>query len=133
MLPESKAKIKVLHVDDEPDIRDVTQLSLELDGGLEVMSAPSAAAAIKMIGAFRPWVILLDVMMPEMDGPAFFRVLRDSPETAEIPVVFITAAAHPGRIAELMTLGAAGVIGKPFEPLSLAAELRAILREAAVT
>ncbi len=119
--------MKVLHVDDDADIREIAELSLQMDPDLEVASAESAAAALDRIEAARPDVILLDVMMPDMDGPGLLGVLRDRPETADIPVVFMTAAAQRHMIDDLVSLGAAGVISKPFDPMSLAGELRALV------
>lgn len=119
--------MKVLHVDDEPDIREVARLALELDPEFDVTTAESAAAALETIDDARPEVVLLDVMMPEMDGPGLFKVLRERTDTAHVPVVFMTAAAQNHTIDDLMSLGAIGVISKPFDPMSLAEELRHII------
>ncbi len=119
--------MKVLHVDDEPDIREIAQMALELDPAFEVESAESAAVALEKIERMHPSVILLDVMMPGMDGPEMFRILRARPETAGIPVVFMTAAAQKHMIEDLRSLGAAGVISKPFDPMSLADDLKEVM------
>ena len=118
--------MKILHVDDEADIRDITQLSLELDPGFDVASVASAAAALDRIPDFAPDIILLDVMMPEMDGPVFLNVLRSRSDTAGIPVIFMTASAQLHMVDELRSMGAAGVITKPFDPMVLAKDVKKI-------
>ncbi len=125
--------MKVLHVDDEPDIRDIAQLSLELDPQFEVDTAGSAAAALNRIEATKPDIILLDVMMPDMDGPSLFRVLRERGDTSDIPVIFMTAAAQRALVDHLMGMGAIGIISKPFDPVTLATELRNLLTDAGLT
>jgi CheY-like chemotaxis protein len=123
--------LKVLYVDDEPDIREVAAMALELDGGMEVKTASSGPQALGFIdGGFRPDVILLDVMMPDMDGPAVLAELRNRPEHAKTPVVFITARAQAHELARFVSLGAIGVITKPFDPMTLSIELRAVLARA---
>lgn len=117
----------VLHVDDDCDIREITRLSLEMDSGFGIRSAPSAEAALAMIADARPEVILLDVMMPDVDGPAMFRSLQARPKWADIPVIFMTAAAQKHMTEDLMEMGAIGVIGKPFDPMALADELRSLI------
>ena len=119
--------MNILHVDDDPDIRDVAQLSLQLDPTFVVRSADSAAQALEMIAISAPDVILLDVMMPGMDGPDMFERLQSCPETAVIPVIFMTAAAQEQTAQDLIGLGAAGVISKPFDPLSLCGDVRNLL------
>ena len=123
--------LKVLYVDDEPDIREVGSMALELDGSMEVSSAASGPEALSMLeGGLRPDVILLDVMMPGMDGPAVLAELKKRPELAQIPVIFITARAQAHELARFETLGAIGVITKPFDPMTLSIELRAVLARA---
>lgn len=119
--------MKILHVDDEPDIREIAQLSLEIDPENDVISASSGAEALKILEDFTPDVILLDVMMPEMDGPDLFTKLQEQHHCASIPVVFMTAAAQRQTIDDLMALGAGGVISKPFDPMELASELRNVI------
>lgn len=122
--------LKVLYVDDEPDIREVALMALALDPGLETESCEGGREALAKAAAWRPDIILLDVMMPELDGPATLAALRVDPATAAIPVAFITARAQAREIDGFLALGAAGVIAKPFDPLTLAAEVRAILARA---
>jgi CheY-like chemotaxis protein len=116
---------KVLLVDDEPDIRTIVELTLGVEGW-DVCAARSGAEAIKLAESERPDVILLDVMMPGMDGVATFAELRESPQTRTIPVVFLTARAQTHEVGRYLNLGAAGVIIKPFDPMTLVQELRRI-------
>ena len=123
--------LKVLYVDDEPDIREVGAMALELDGSMEVTTASSGPEALALLeGGLRPDVILLDVMMPGMDGPAALNELKKRPELAQIPVIFITARAQAHELARFVSLGAIGVITKPFDPMTLSIELRAVLARA---
>lgn len=115
---------RVLHVDDEPDIREVVELSLGLDPDLTVRSCSSGGDALEAAAAWAPDLILLDVMMPAMDGPTTLSRLRQSPQTAKIPVVFMTARAQPRELEHFVSLGAEGVIAKPFDPMTLAAAVR---------
>jgi CheY-like chemotaxis protein len=116
--------VRVLHVDDEPDIREVVQLSLSLDPDLNVRSCSSGGDALAEAADWSPDLILLDVMMPNMDGPTTLGRLRDSPRTSAIPVVFMTARAQPRELEHFVSLGAEGVIAKPFDPMTLAASVR---------
>lgn len=118
---------RILYVDDEDDIREVAVMSLELDPDFEVRSCASGADMLAITPEWIPDLILLDVMMPAMDGPTAFGRLREQPGGAAIPVVFITARTQPQEVAELKTLGAAGVIAKPFDPMTLAATAREYL------
>jgi CheY-like chemotaxis protein len=117
----------VLLVEDDEDIRTVGELALGRVGGLEVRTAASGQEALDIACAEPPDVILLDVMMPGMDGPEVLQRLRENPGTREVPVVFLTAKAHRDEIARLRALGVAGVLTKPFDPMALATELLAIL------
>jgi CheY-like chemotaxis protein len=122
--------IRVLHVEDEPDIREIVQLSLGLDQALSVRSCASGTEALAMAADWSPDMILCDVMMPVMDGPATLARLRECPQTVDIPVVFMTARAQARELEHLKSLGAAGVIGKPFDPMTLAKSVRCQLRSA---
>lgn len=117
---------KILHVEDEPDIRDITRLSLERVGGYTLESCASGEEALEKAAGFAPDLILIDVMMPGMDGPSTLAALRDLPGLAETPVVFMTAKARPDEVEEFTEMGAIGVITKPFEPMQLAAQLKQI-------
>ncbi len=114
---------RILVVDDEDDIREVAALSLEMGADYEVLSASSGAAALAIAASEQPDAIVLDVMMPEMDGPTTFQKLLAQPSTAHIPVVFLTAKVQSSERARFASLGAAAVLSKPFDPLTLPAEL----------
>jgi CheY-like chemotaxis protein len=118
------ASIRVLHVDDEPDVREVVEISLGLDPVLSVRSCASGGDALAATADWSPDLIMLDVMMPDMDGPMTLARLREQPQTADVPVVFITACAQASEIERFLSLGAAAVIAKPFDPMTLAALVR---------
>lgn len=118
---------RVLLVDDEDDIREVAQLSLEMVAGWEVLTASSGAEALSRAAAEQPDAILLDVMMPAMDGPSTFRALQAHPETRSIPVVLLTAKVQLSDRKRFDDLGVAGVLSKPFDPMTLAGEVAALL------
>lgn len=116
----------VLLVDDEPDIRLIGQLSLSRVGGFEVRVAASGEEGLRLAREQAPDVLLLDVMMPGMTGPMVLRELRADPSTRDIPVVFVTAKVQRHEIREYMEFGAAGVVGKPFDPMTFPDEVRRI-------
>ena len=120
--------IQILYVDDEPDLREVACMALELDGDLEVRDCGSGAEALAMLETWTPDLVLLDVMMPEMDGPATFEAIRA--RQSELPIVFITARAQESDLRRLLALGANGVISKPFDPMTLAEQVRACMTNA---
>jgi CheY-like chemotaxis protein len=111
--------MKLLIIDDEPDIRRIAHLSLARLGGMEVIEAGSGAEGVRKAEQELPDGILLDVMMPEMDGPATLAALRANPATAGIPVLFLTAASVRSERDRLRDLGAAAVLAKPFNPVAL--------------
>ena len=119
--------MKVLIVDDEPDIRRVAKLGLSRVGGMEVVEATNGTEALVRAREDHPDAVLLDVMMPVLDGPSTLARLREDPATAAIPVVFLTAKAIAAEVDRLKSLGAAGVLTKPFDPMTLARELRGVL------
>jgi CheY-like chemotaxis protein len=118
---------RILYVDDEPDLREIAMLALSLDPGLEVRTAAGGAEAIATVADWMPDLVLLDVMMPGMDGPSTLARMRENPRTAGLPVVFITARAQPRDLQLFATLDARGVIAKPFDPMSLAQQAREFL------
>jgi CheY-like chemotaxis protein len=122
------AGLRVLHVDDEPDIRELVEISLSLDPELEIKSCCSGNEALAAAAAWVPDLILMDVMMPVMDGSQTLSHLREHAMTAEIPVVFMTARAQARELAHFLSLGAAGVIPKPFDPMTLAVSVKQYLR-----
>jgi CheY-like chemotaxis protein len=117
---------RILLVEDDPDIQTVTSLALGSFGGFEVRICGSAQEAVASVAEFRPDLILLDVMMPGMDGADTLVALRGIPATAAVPVVFLTARVQPHEVERYRELGSLGVIPKPFEPTALAATVRAI-------
>ena len=119
---------RILIIDDEADIREVAQVSLELVGQYEVLTAATGEDGLNQARSGRPDAILLDVMMPEMDGPSTLAHLRADPDTRDIPVLFLTAKTQTAERQRLAQLGAAGILTKPFDPLKLAAELADTLR-----
>jgi CheY-like chemotaxis protein len=119
--------VKVLVIDDEPDIRRIARLGLTKVGKMDVVEAANGTEGLARAKAERPDAILLDVMMPGLDGPSTLVRLREDPETAGVPVVFLTAKAIAAEVDRLRALGAAGVLTKPFDPMTLARELRAAL------
>jgi CheY-like chemotaxis protein len=120
--------VKVLVIDDEEDVRYVARLSLGRIGGMNVIEAASGEEGIARAKSDQPDCILLDMMMPGMDGAMTFRALRASPETASIPIVFLTAKSMSVELQRLTELGALAVITKPFDPIALPREIEAILR-----
>lgn len=120
----------VLLVDDDEDIRAIGKMALEEVGGFSVSVADSGTDAITIARAERPDVVMLDVMMPKMDGPTTFRALQEHPQTAAIPIVFVTAKVQRHEIQRYLGLGAIGVIHKPFDPMTLSDELQAIVARA---
>ena len=118
---------KVLLVDDEADIRKIASLTLKHVGGWEVVQACSGAEALEAAVRELPDVILLDVMMPGMDGPSTLEALRANPITAAIPVIFVTAKIQTNERQQISLLGAAGIIAKPFDAMRLSEEVRRII------
>ena len=118
---------KILLVDDDDDIRMVGSLTLQEVGGWEVVEASSGSEALELAAAEELDLILLDVMMPEMDGPATFAKLRASPATASVPVIFLTAKVQRHEVERYQMLGAAGIVPKPFDPMTLPDQIRSIV------
>lgn len=121
---------KVLLVDDEADIRAVATLSLGAVGGWQVLTANAGDVAVELAARERPDVVLLDVMLPGLDGVETQRRLRADPRTADIPVIFLTARTHAEDRARYAATGALGVIEKPFDPMKLPALVRALVEGA---
>lgn len=121
---------KILFVEDEPDIQVIARLALETVGQFQVEICSSGPEALQKAPLFRPDLILLDVMMPGMDGPGTLRALRQQPSTAAIPVIFMTAKVQPSEITSYKQLGALDVIAKPFNPMTLSSTIRQIWQEA---
>ena len=117
---------EILYVDDEPDIREIVQMALGLMPSLSVATAESGTRALQSMQTHKPDLVLLDVMMPNMDGPTTLQQMRSRPELQAIPVIFMTAKAMPQEVARFRSLGAAAVIAKPFDPMLLAEHVFAI-------
>lgn len=117
---------RILYVEDEPDIQAVARLALEMLGGFQVKTCASGAEAIREAPAYAPDLLLLDVMMPDMDGPDTLRALRALPGLAQVPAIFMTAKVQPQEVAQYKALGALEVIAKPFDPMALAAQVKTI-------
>ena len=114
---------KILIIDDEDDIREVASLSLETVAGWEVVQASSGAQGVARAAEHKPDAILLDVMMPGMDGPTTFRELRKNPATASIPVLLLTAKVQGSDQRRFADLGVEAVLFKPFDPMTLPAQI----------
>lgn len=120
---------RVLYVDDEADIREIVQMALELDPSIDLRLCASGAEAlaVQALGEAAPDLLLLDMMMPDMDGPRTLARLREDLAWADVPAVFITARAQAADRERLLELGAVGVVVKPFDPMTLARDLLAFL------
>jgi len=120
---------KILCIDDEEDITEVAGMALETLGNLEVLKSNSGSSGIEKATNLQPDLILLDVMMPEMDGPATLGKILSNPDIKHIPVIFMTARVQPKEIQEYIDMGAIGVIEKPFDPMSLYQTIKNIWNE----
>lgn len=122
---------RILLVEDNPDIRTIVKAALEMVGGFEVHACATGAEALAAVAGFAPQLILLDVMMPDLDGPGVLARLRERPDVAGIPVVFLTAKATKDEVQRLRALGAADVLTKPFDPMTLHEKVKASWEAAA--
>ena len=118
---------KILMIEDDPDIRRVAVMALKFKGGFEVVTADDGVDGLEKARAEKPDVILLDSMMPRMDGPETCRQLKADPELKNIPVVFLTAKSQKTEIEGGLDLGAIGYLVKPFDPMTLAEELKKLV------
>lgn len=117
---------KILFVEDDPDIQFVGEMALAVKGGFQVRICGSGAQALEEAQVFQPDLVLLDVMMPKMNGPTTMKNLKEIPETSRIPVIFMTGKVQPHEVDEYMRLGALDVIFKPFDPLTISQRIRDI-------
>ena len=122
--------LKVLYVEDDPDIQVIARIALEDLGGFDVRACESGDQALAAIADFQPDLLLLDVMMPGMDGPTLLAHLRKTANGACAPAIFMTARVQRAEIEQYLALGAMSVIAKPFDPLTLAEQIRQTLAEA---
>lgn len=119
--------MKILIIDDEEDVRRIARLGLIKIGKMDVVDATNGQEGFEKAASEQPDAILLDVMMPDMDGPETFVKIRENPATAHIPIIFLTAKSMASEIERLKSLGAAGVLNKPFDPIALSSNVCAIL------
>jgi len=119
-------ELNVLYVEDEADIREVVEFALE-DEGFELVVCDSGKEALIKGSSIIPDLILIDVMMPEMDGPTTLSKLREMPHMLTVPVIFMTAKVQPAEVEEYLNLGAVGVIRKPFDAMTLADEIHRLM------
>lgn len=116
--------IKILYAEDEEDIRTIAKIALEDLGGFTVKYCQNGQDVLSVIDTFQPDLLLLDVMMPGMDGPATLKKLREQPCYAATPAIFMTAKIQPNEIAQYQEMGVIDVIAKPFDPMTLADTIR---------
>jgi len=124
-MPELK---RILYVEDEADIRAVAEIALEAVGGFELKTCSSGQEALTEVTDFGPDLLLLDVMMPGMDGPTTLEALRKLPELSDVPAIFMTAKVQPEEVTALKKAGVLDVITKPFDPMGLADQILTIWR-----
>lgn len=117
---------RILYIEDDPDIQAIAIMVLETISGFTLETCNCGGDALEKAVVFNPDLVLLDVMMPGMDGPETLKGLRNFPELANTPVVFMTAKVQPQEVEGYLNLGAVGVIAKPFDPMTLAQQLRDI-------
>ena len=120
---------RILYVEDEPDIRMVAQMALQAVGGFTVIACASGQEALDAAPGAGADLLLLDVMMPGMDGPTTLKGLRQLPATADTPVIFMTAKVQAAEVAVYKGLGALEVIPKPFDPMELSTQIQRIWKE----
>ncbi len=120
---------RIMMVEDEPDIQMVAKVALEVVGGFSVEMCSSGPEALERVRTINPDLILMDVMMPGMDGPSTLKRLRAAPETARFPIIFMTAKIQSHEISKYKEIGALGVIPKPFDPMTLAVTVKALWEE----
>jgi diguanylate cyclase (GGDEF)-like protein len=116
----------LLYVDDDSDIREIVHMSLSLDGDLKVLTSDGGERALLKMKVEKPDLVVLDVMMPGMDGPSLLRRMRSDPELARIPVIFMTAKVSASETGRLRELSSIGIIAKPFDPMTLGKQVRAL-------
>ncbi|HEY0923429.1 response regulator [Rheinheimera pacifica] len=117
---------RIMHVEDDPSIQQVAKIALEAVGGFSVHTCGSGRQALTEYPTVKPQLILLDVMMPGMDGPTTLQQLQAQYDLTKVPVVFMTAKVQSNEIASYKALGAADVVAKPFDPMTLSNQIRQI-------
>lgn len=121
---------RILCIEDEPDIGAIVKLTLEQLGGYTVTLCSSGELALQTLGEAQPQLILLDVMMPGMDGPTTLEKIREQPDFGATPVAFMTAKVQPDEVSHFLSLGAVDVIAKPFDPMTLPDKVQSLWLEA---
>ena len=121
-----KQLVRILYVEDEPDIQAVARIALESVGGFELEVCSSGPEALLKVDSFKPDLLLLDVMMPEMDGVSTLCEIRKLPSYAQTPAMFMTAKVQPQEVEQLLKQGAIDVIPKPFDPMTLAENIKSL-------
>lgn len=122
--------IKLLHVEDDADIREIALMALDLSGEFSVVQCSSGEEALAKVETYTPDVVLLDMMMPGMTGRQTLEKMRGKPDFANVPAIFMTARAQHAEIEELLQIGAADVISKPFDPMSLPDQIKQAMQKA---
>lgn len=122
--------IRLLHLEDDPDILEISQMALQMTGAFELMQCATGDDAIARAEAFAPDALLLDVMVPGTSGPDVLRALRKLPGLQEVPAIFMTARVQPSEVQDLLDQGAIAVIAKPFDPMSLGPQILAAVEDA---
>ena len=117
---------RILYAEDEPDIQQLVSLALEVVGGFTLKPCSSGLEAIAEVEAFAPQLLLLDVMMPDMDGPKALLKIREIEAYRTTPAIFMTAKVQPNEIQGYLNMGAVDVIAKPFDPMALATQISEI-------
>jgi len=125
--------VRMLYVDDEPDIRMIVEFALEDEQGLTLRLCASGAEALAMVADYQPHLVLLDVMMPNMDGPTTLQQMKQIPALANTLFAFMTAKVQVHEVAHLKSLGAVAVIAKPFDPMTLVDQIWQIIRDHGAT
>ncbi len=120
-------QVKILYAEDEQDIQAIARIALEKIGGFKLSMCSSGKEAVNDVVGFAPDIILLDVMMPEMDGLETLKAIREIPACINIPIIFMTARVQAHEIKHYLELGAVDVIAKPFSPMTLADQVKSIL------
>lgn len=120
---------RILYVEDQLDIQIIARVALESVGGFEIKVCSSGQEALDVAVAFDPELLLLDVMMPGIDGPTTLKALWEMPEIAGTPAIFMTAKVQPNEVEEYKSLGAIDVIAKPFDPMTLAEQIKTIWQQ----
>ncbi len=120
----TEALKRVVYIEDEPDIQAIVRIALEVVGGMQVQIFSSGQEALAQAAAAAPQLLVLDVMMPGLDGPRTLSLLREQASLARVPAVFMTAKAQPQEVSSLLAHGAISVISKPFDPMTLADQLQ---------